>query len=197
MAERTALTNSDVQKQVSAITQRIEEITGLTSRWNHDVVFSDEVDALGRPAFSAKKEWACRIAVHSAVLDRPGLFARLVHEALHAVSVGVERTAFMAYRGFEEGVVEWWTRRLAVPLAAELGIEAIYEMREVFDPYLIHLENMRAITELAEEEFYLRLIRTPLAQRHQAVIQWAAEAHPDELPACILAKSASDLRGLQ
>lgn len=191
------MTEADVQKQVVAITQSIEARTGLVSRWNGEILFSDELDALGTPAFSAKKEWSSHITIHRAVLRLPGLFARLVHESLHAVSKGVERVAFIENRGFEEGVVEWWTRHLAVQLTIELGINATVEVREVFDPYLTRLENLRAVTALDEEAFYLRLLQTPLAERYQAVVQWAQTAHPDELPVRVLARMAPDLRGLR
>jgi hypothetical protein len=191
------LTEADIRKQVTAITQRIEAITSLHSRWSGDILFSDELDGLGNPAFSAKKEWSCSITIHRAVLRLPGLFARLVHESLHAVSNGVERVAFMEHRGFEEGVVEWCTRHLTAPLATELGVEATFEEREVFDPYLTRLENLRVLTGLEKEVFYVRLLQTPLAERPETVVQWAQTAHPDEPPVRVLARMAVHLRGLR
>jgi hypothetical protein len=191
------LTVIELHDYLAALRDWLEALTGLRSRWNGTLIVSDEVDEFGRPRYSAEKVWTCEIAVHRSSLRSPSLFISLVHESFHAISAGVTQRHFQLNRGFEEGVVEWLTRHLVPRLAEECGTQAVMEGRAAFQRYLESLERLRNWTGKEDEVFYLDLLRTPLAQRSDAVVQWAMEAHPEESRARMLARLSSDLRGLR
>jgi hypothetical protein len=41
------------------------------------------------------------------------------------------------------------------------------------------MERLRVKTEKEKEEFYLALLKTPLADREETVVKWIQEANPD------------------
>src|SRR5579872_1452979 len=175
----------------------VQALTGLSSRWNGTILLSEEVDGFGNPTFAGKKHWDCSILLHRAFLLQPGLFARLIHEALHCVSAGVEPKAYQQFPGWEEGVVEHLTRLLGPGIAAELGWKDAFAARVSYNPELVCLEKLRSVVQREAKPFYVRLLQTPLGRREQTVVQWAIEAHAEIAPARVLARIAADLRGLK
>src|SRR5262249_25153726 len=156
-----------------------------------------EVDINNSPMFSAVKEWDCSVSIHLAAIEAPGLFERLVHEALHGVSVGVTYAAFRSFRGYEEGVVEKLTRLFGPRIAEIMQISASFEARDAFESHLACLERLRAVANMEEESFYVGLLRMPLADREQAVVKWTIGANEEEPAVRVLARISTLLRSLR
>lgn len=187
----------EVHQVFRTILSHVEMLTGLASRWDGTIHLSEEVDIGGHPRFTARKDLSCSLTVHQSFLHDPKLYGTLVHESLHAVSVGVTRAAYDQFQGYEEGVVEKVTRLLGPHIAAAMGIAYDFGTRTSYLSALGLLEQLRAKTGRAEEEFYLELLKTPLAQREQTVVQWTMEASPNMPRARVLAQIAAISRGLK
>ena len=188
----------DAAKQVAEIIDWLKQHTGLVSRWNGRIHTSDDIDINGLPAFSAKKEWDCEIAVHQSVLQTSGLFETLVHECLHSVSVGMEPLPYFRYRGYEEGTVELATRLLGPQIAISMKFPGAFDSRVSYNRYVQLLEKLRMETGKDEQDFTLALLRTPLAYREQTVVEWVTNNNPQEAPVRALARIAAlqrELRG--
>ena len=179
------------------IQYHVEQATGLLSRWNGTVDFTSEVNIDDLPVFIARKEWNCGITLHLTVLDNPGLLGTLIHEMLHSVSVGMTPSSFAKYAGFEEGVIEWFTRQLGPQIASITNAGTPFTQRTAFGPYVEALEHLRAMTMQNDQNFYLQLLQTPLSERHSTVVQWVQNQHPTETTARVLARIAFDLRRLR
>ncbi|HZT42845.1 MAG TPA: hypothetical protein VFA07_11825 [Chthonomonadaceae bacterium] len=186
-----------VRRQVEAITSAVEQYSGLRSRWNGQIAISEEVDLLIQPVFLAKKEWDCSILIHQYALRRKDLIGTLIHECMHAASMGLTPSAYLRFRGYEEGVVEQMTRLLTPRLAGSLNIPIQATARISYQDYIAFLETIRAETGKAAEDFYLNLLRTPLADREDTVVQWAIEANRQEPAVRMLVRIASAMRGLK
>ena len=190
------MTESELRDLIEALLPHVESLTGLPSRWNGQVHFTDAVNVRGEPAYLAKKDWSCSITVHVERANSSRLFETLIHEAFHSVSAGLTFSAFQKFPGFEEGVVEWLTRRFGPQIAQEMNRTASFQ-RDVFERALAALNALWMLTNRLEEEFYLGLLRTPLAQRQESVVQWVGEADPLQSRARILARISLLLRQLR
>ena len=113
----------------------------------------------------------------------------LIHEMLHAHSVGYNRSAFDDFPGWEEGVVEKLQRLLRPQVLERLGItipEAVFaeeEERHEFNPYIAALETLfRLVQQPGESEvdFYVTLLSTPISQRVIWMIGRGKQLPPDK-----------------
>ena len=162
------LLEADSRTTVAEVAQR----TRLPTRWNGKAIIQTAMDAPGIPVRNGAKNWDCSIEVHVTRLSPPGRYATSVHEALHSVSVGLNPADFRAFKGYEEGVVEQLTRQMQGEIAAALSFQGIMERRTAYNRYVLLLENLRGLTQREENAFYLDLLRTPLCNREDTVLQW-------------------------
>jgi len=84
---------------------------------------------------------------------------------------GLAFSSFFRFPGFEEGVVEWLTRRFGPQTAREMNQDTPFE-RVAFERYLGALESLRQACGRSAEAFYLELLRTPLKHPQETVVQW-------------------------
>ena len=162
------LLEADLRTIVAEVVQR----TGLPTRWNGKAIIQAAMDAPGIPARNGAKNWDCSIEVHVTRLSPPGRYATSLHEALYSVSAGLTPADFRAFKGYEEGVVEQLTRLMQNEIVAALGYSGITERRTAYNRYVLLLENLRGLTQREESAFYLDLLRTPLCNREDTVLQW-------------------------
>ncbi len=96
------------QRDLERIRDVIEELTGLLSRWSgRFTVAPTSADYWG------VKLWSCDIRIREDILQDIGRrWTTLIHESLHAVSIGMRPEVYLANRGWEEGVVEQCQRLL-------------------------------------------------------------------------------------
>jgi len=122
------------------------------------------------PGLLGIKEWGCSITVSNAIIGNDAdLWPTLNHEMLHALSEGINPWAYGQFKGWEEGVVEKLQRILGPKVLKAIG-EQPYVGLGAYNHYIAELERMRAFLGRSESSFYLQLLRTPLADREQAVI---------------------------
>ena len=153
------------QQQVEEETRRlvalVEEITGLRSRWNGQIILLGDAEMLpllGRRV-SGEKRWGCDILLHSSLVGDSLRWRTLLHEALHSVSVGMNEQDYRRFRGWEEGTVEWLQRRLRPEILHSLGVSVLEEVFVVaeqfwpFNKYLIALQILQQAAGLDTETF--------------------------------------------
>jgi len=108
----TARTRSEVEGIVAVV----GALTGLPSRW------SGRVEILLEARYKGRKPFNCDILIAEDVARREERWRTLIHEALHAHSVGYNGTDYRALRGWEEGVVEHLQRLLRPTVLSRLQV---------------------------------------------------------------------------
>ncbi len=163
---------TDEVEQILAIVTRM---TGLPSHWNGTLELVPEADFFG------KKRFGCDIQIQATLATQPVRWATLIHEALHAVSVGYLREDYQQFRGWEEGVVEQLQRILRPHVLSTLGIpipEEVFQAKEAshrYNVYIQALEEIRSALEaeyivIEPQQFYINLLATPLRERPNGVL---------------------------
>lgn len=185
----------EIRAQFEDLVRAVESATGLTSRWNGSVSISDETIG-GVPRFKAKFAFTGELHVHRAYLGADTLLGSLLHEAFHAVSVGVSRAAFLTNQGFEEGVVEQAVLTFAEAILGTVAAMQIVGIRHAFPEFTEPLERIRALTGKSAETFYPQLLQSPLAERANVVVEWVQIAHPEITRQKALALVARDRAAL-
>jgi hypothetical protein len=154
-----------IGNELQRIEPLVEEITGLRSRWNGVVELIPKADFMG------KKPFSCTILIDAALARTEARWRTLLHERLHAVSAGYTPSDYLAFLGWEEGVVEGLQRLLRPEILARLGVEVpdeVFHAIEAPHPFNRHidaLERMRESLSLPVPAFYLDLLRTPIRDR--------------------------------
>lgn len=161
------------QERVLQMVRRVDgplaRRTGTVNNWNGTV----HVQRLSPSALGAKG-WDCSIIVSRDIIGNDAqLWPTINHEMLHALSVGLDRQAYVQFTGWEEGVVEK-LQRLLGPRALKAIGEQPHVGLGAYDHYIAALEQLRTFLGRSESRFYLQLLRTPLADREQAVIAMGA-----------------------
>lgn len=162
-----------IQEDLELLRDAVEGLTSLPSRWSGHVVLLDSVQmqALKGVPTLAEKQWHCDILVNTALVASPMRWSTLIHEMLHSVSVGLNPENYVRFRGWEEGTVEQVQRLIRPQILTRYGIstpnEAFTEREKhwKYNPYIEALEGMRDILQIPVANFYLDLLRLPLAQR--------------------------------
>jgi hypothetical protein len=171
-----------IEADQRVIITELTRLTGLPSRWSGKVVISHALNINGDPEYNGYKDWNCDIIIHHYRLVGDGRFNTGVHEGLHSISVGMNPLDYLAYSGFEEGVVEKLTRILRDEVFAGMGLQGPFEVRDgvYYEQFVILLEDLRFRTGKAEREFYIEMLRTPLRDREETVVQWIGVASPQK-----------------
>ena len=89
------------------------------------------------------------------------------------------------------------TRLLGPRIEAGLGMTGNLTARQAFLEEVSLLEKLRVRSGLDAEDFYLSLIRTPLADREKAVVEFLRTANPGEPLARLLAEISPITRKLR
>lgn len=153
----------------------VEEATGLVSRWNGDVLVSDETDANGDPKFTGRKEPNCPITLHRVILGHKERYLTSLHEALHSVSVGMPMgDGYSYWRSYEEGVVTALTELLAPQLAIKIDVELPVPTNS-YPRISKMLDYFRQEAGLTKEIFYLTLLQMPVRARKAGIKSMIAD----------------------
>lgn len=160
-----------ITRELEQILEAVTDLTELHSNWTGRVTLVPDAD------FKGHKPFSCDICLDQAVADRDRRWSTLIHEALHAVSTGYVGTDYRSHPGWEEGVVEGLQRMLRPSILARIGVgveEAVFQQSDeahIYNPYLEALERLRAFLGLAEEQFYIDLLRTPIRERPGSIYE--------------------------
>jgi ubiquinone biosynthesis protein Coq4 len=183
-----------IEQELQQLNAVLVELTGLPSRWNGEV-FLLPMRARG------VKPYECSIQLRRDLAYSEERWRTLIHELLHACSVGCLPEDFRDYRGWEEGVVEQLQRILRVQVLARIGVqvdEIVFQQIESGHPFNIYITALESIREvLGETEasaFYIALLATPLARRYQSLFESAMRLQPERRAAAILALSVNKER---
>ncbi|HZO88665.1 MAG TPA: hypothetical protein VFB38_10040 [Chthonomonadaceae bacterium] len=161
-----------IQEELRQIAAILEEVIGRESNWNRELYLIPNADFLG------KKPFDCRIELDDALVNLDVRWRTLIHEILHSFSEGYNLRDYNQFYGWEEGVVERLQRIVRPQILFRLGIIvaeetfASVEAGHPFNPYIEALERIRqALNAEAEQAFYLQLLKTPIRERHSALLQ--------------------------
>lgn len=164
--------HTQIHSDQKHIVNQISEITGLRSRWSGNVVFGSEVRPNGLPVYAGAKEWSCDITLHKSILNTMRRYSTGIHEGFHSVSVGLDPIAYEAFEGYEEAVVEQCTRLFRERILESLKLTEPLDIRISYNDYIAEMEKLRYWTGKEAEDFYLGLLKIPLAQREETVVKW-------------------------
>ena len=182
---------AQIRAELEQIMPLVSRFTGLPTRWSGKVEMIEDAGFLGQKRFS------CDILISAAVAGQPERWSTLIHEALHSVSAGYVRSDFLAIPGWEEGVIECLQRRMRPDILAELGIAlppSFFVFRETGHPYnayIAALERIRLVLPVTREQFYVRLLATPIADRPVSVLDQIRRLPPEEQRGALMTFSAS------
>ena len=156
---------AQVRAELHRLLPVLSRLTGLPSRWNGELVLVPDA------GFKGKKLFSCSVLLDAALASRDVRWRTLIHESLHALSVGYNRMDFEALSGWEEGVVEQLQRLLRPEVLIALGVsleEAVFAPAEAAHPYNRYirvLEELRQGLNLPGKAFYCGLLATPIKDR--------------------------------
>lgn len=170
-----------IAAELQQITIILEQITGISSNWNGTVQLVPDA------AFRGKKPFTCSIEIDALLAQQELRWRTLIHEAIHALSAGYIRAAYMDNVGWEEGVVEKLQRLLRQEILRRLNVvveEAIFvaaEAEQAYNEYIDALEDVRRAAGIENEvEFYLGLLKTPIKERYTSLIKSALQQPSDQ-----------------
>ena len=153
----------------------VSALTGLPTRWSGVVELVEGAD------FKGKKRSVCDIQLAANLAVQDARWTTLIHESLHAVSVGYNLSAYQSLPGWEEGVVEQAQRMLRDEILAQIGIVLPNTLLVGLDGdhrynvYIQALETIRLSLDVSEERFYLSLLATSLADRPAKTLMQARQ----------------------
>lgn len=160
-----------LQEELEQVCRVLTEKLGRPSRWSGLVKMTEEIRIRGA------KPFRCDIVINAGLIGKAERWRTLIHEMLHTFSAGYQPLDYVAFRGWEEGVVEQLQRTLRPEILTELGItvdEMIFTNVEADHEYTEYVEALEAIREALKEEpmpFYSRLLSVPIRDRRQFVFE--------------------------
>lgn len=98
----------------------------------------------------------------------------LIHELLHSFSK-ITPESYQTFTGYEEGVVEKLAYRFTEAITGKPD-----QFKTGYGRYIKVLEGARELLEMGEEEFYTRLLQTPLEDRENVLWQWGLDKFGEE-----------------
>ena len=192
-----------IRQELERLNPVVSELLSLNSQWDGTV---ELVDPDPLYPYWGKKLYRGSIEIDRAVAQTDVRWRTLIHELIHAHSVGLTPDSLKRFRGWEEGTVENLQRLLRRRVLEQIGIQADYaaflaaEANFEFQVYVEAVEDMRR--ELAYEQiidrdaisFFKELLRTPLAQRPAYVLSLALNGSAKQKSAFIRRYSAINSR---
>ena len=159
-----------IRAELRQIEPIISELLGLESQWSGIVELTDETTAYGR------KRFGCEIDIGRETAKSPLRWRTLIHELIHAHSVGLDRGSMLQFAGWEEGPVELLQRQLRPTVLSRLGIvvseEAFREAERQhrYNPYLVEIQRLQTLLNRPETVAFCReLLAQPLGARSEYV----------------------------
>lgn len=187
-------TQEQLHADLELLKPLLEELTGLVSRWNGNVVM------VPNAVFKGLKPYACDIRIGDRFLTEDERWTTLPHELLHSLSVGYNRIDFENNVGWEEGVVEKLQRLLRSQILLRLSVNIDPELLlrldtgHPFNRYIEALEQIRNALATEELPFYLKLLQTPIRERYSSLLQQAMQlSAPQRLQALTTLSSANQI----
>ena len=160
-----------IQAELEQIRLILVNLLGRASRWSGLVLITDD------PNIRGAKPFRCDIVINAGLVGRAERWRTLIHEMLHTFSEGYYPLDYMAFRGWEEGVVEQLQRILRPVVLTELGVkvdEAVFAAVETGHEYAEYVQALEEIRQVLNEEavlFYSRLLIVPIRERRQLVFE--------------------------
>lgn len=155
-----------IRNELSRIMPVVSELTGLSSNWN------GQVDLVEGASYRGVKKFECGIHIRASLARDEVRWRTLIHESLHAVSVGFNRLDFQANVGWEEGVVEQLQRLLRREILAALSAEVSesvflsIENALRYNIYIDALERLRESLAISDQRrYYVDLLSIPVGKR--------------------------------
>lgn len=136
------------------------------------MVYTNLLAPNGEPAYFGAKDWSCDIVLHRNILDTMRRYSTGIHEGFHSVSVGLTEEGYHVFQGYEEAVVEQCTRLFRERILEGLKLMEPLDKRTSYNAYIAEMEKLRYWTGKEAEDFYLGLLKIPLAQREETVVKW-------------------------
>ena len=158
-----------IQEELRLIEPLIYNFLGWKGRWNGSVELV-EISFEG----NGKKRYDCGIEIARRVAETETRWRVLIHEMIHAHSVGLNRLDYSKLIGWEEGPVERLQRTLRPQILNELKVsvdENLFlslERAWPYNPHVAAVETLRRLTEDGDEgiaAYYRLLVEQPLAER--------------------------------
>lgn len=167
--EDDALT-AQIHAELTRMVPIVSGLTGLPSNWNGRVELVEGVYYRGMKSFN------CGIRLRASLAREEARRRTLIHELLHASSVGFNGPDFRRYVGWEEGTVEQLQRLIRPTVLAALsvivpeGLFARIETLHAANPYVAALESLRVTVRLEPLPFYVGLLSTPIRDSFDYVL---------------------------
>ena len=168
--------HTQIVGEISGITTRIENWTGLKSNWNGQLEF-----ASAEAGFRGLKPFTCSILLRVDLAPQSIRWRTLIHEAFHAFSAGYNQIDFTQNIGWEEGLVEQLQRLFRPRILTALGVdvdESMFhrvEQTHPFNVYVKQLQHLQQTLGAEEEAFYCGLLAIPIKMRYQNLLQQAMQ----------------------
>ena len=146
------------------------------------------------------------ISVHSDVLTNPNEdpIEVFLHEQLHAISPALNSTREVrasGMMGFEEGLVHAYSKHLLPDIQRQMGYEPqnwdINNDTSVYKRWGGAYEAIRARTGMTPDQFYGKLLTTPINEREDAMRRFASQINDPKKAADYLARLSKDLELLR
>ncbi len=128
-----------IQKELEQVCQALTERLGRPSRWSGLVEITDD------PNIRGAKPFRCDIVINVGLIGKAERWRTLIHEMLHTFSAGYKPLDYVAFRGWEEGVVEGLQRILRAAIVAELGLtidETVFTTVEAGHEYAEYVQAL-------------------------------------------------------
>ncbi len=183
---------AQVRAELEQIMPLISALTGLPTRWSGVVELVETLE------FKGKKRHTCSIQLAVALVAQEARWTTLIHECLHAVSMGYSLNAYQSVPGWEEGVVEQLQRMLRNDILTRIGVVISKTVLTALDAdhrynvYIRALEAVRSSRGISETQFYLSLLATPLMDRPTKMLMEAHQLPPGQRRAALEAVSVSN-----
>ena len=152
---------------------QIEAMTGATTRWSGNI-FIEQTRCVGQSSALRLESLELRYS-HSSGLSQRSLVVPS-HNGPRRFPFGQRRSQsadYIAYKGWEEGV-EWkqFARWVAPQIGLSLPSPIIVVHHGSYSEHVRNLQVLRGYTNKTEEEFFINLLNTPLADRPPNVALW-------------------------
>ena len=148
----------------------LSALLGRPSRWSGTLRLTADPDIHGA------KPFGCDIVLNEKLIGDDARWRTLIHEMLHTFSAGYQVHDYQAFRGWEEGVVEFLQRLLRPAVLAQVAPtvnEEVFlrtEADHIYNDYIAALETLRKALKREESLFYFRLLATPIRDRPAAIL---------------------------
>lgn len=110
-----------LRRELRQIESVLSQTIGRDSRWNGEVIITDN------PGIRGAKPFRCAIVINAALANIDVRWRTLIHELLHTYSVGYDSQSYQEFRGWEEGVIEQLQRQLRPAILDQLNIAVVEE----------------------------------------------------------------------